>query len=238
MKRFPFVRQPVSVPYMKNDKELSQKVSLGFDAKEGWLGKANAALDALQEAKQFVISTIPLLEKKRIQPGVATALNFFFQLDDGADIERLRLEIAGRLKIILDGLFADGMIKIGDLRHKETGEQVGGYVNSFSNKFYPDKIVKKTYHTTSQDSEGNTIRHGAIHIHGNAIISRSLIHEYSHKYIQTKDYFYFKCEKVPQGDDKWQILPTKVYDPADHTQGYDNADSYAYLVDYIASTLV
>jgi hypothetical protein len=202
-------------------------LQLRFDDPAGAADKGLAMVNALNEAKEFLDIAIIVLERNERKQLIEFALTTFFRIPPKFH-EVIRTKIAGKLKIIRGGLSQDGVIKIGALTHRQTGKPVAGYVT------ISEKKATKYYHTSVGEGE-DAVRYGAIHIANNSITSNALIHEASHKFVQTEDYFYLQ----PGGSVKeWKLEPAEKYDEKDDVMGYANADSCAWLAWFIGVILL
>jgi hypothetical protein len=179
--------------------------------------QAIQAAETMKIAVNWIQWTILILTKKMYPETTRKVLSQCFQVKPEMT-EALRLFAVGKLENILNGLNLDVHLKIGDL-----GEKTSGYVNH-----YVEKEVDKPYHTKAEVNGQDRV-YGAIHLNATKIRVQTLVHEASHKFIQTSDYF--QLVQVEGKNFEFTVHPlAKDYDKDDITQGSDNADSYGWLV--------
>lgn len=183
---------------------------------------ANTAARHIEQAREDINTSITILNGT---PNVAKKHLESFFFCEPADAKK----IVAKLQLILTGLKGNQRIKIGTIPMSDTGTAAGAV-----------KVVQKLSLLAQPRDYYNTldgVTYGAIYLDPDSVRDeagpRLVIHEASHKFAGTSDYFYFDPVGL-RGD--FSLTPTKLFKkPMKEIQALDNADSYAWLCHKLAA---
>jgi hypothetical protein len=221
--KFPHPLDPLTHPSQPN-KTLT--FSFGNGNVSEYASNAQIAKDtaaSIQEALEGMETAIQLLNSNKPTSDVMKWVGqFFLQPDPG-----ICKQISAKFVLIRTGLSGNQRIKIGAISFKDQSNYAAGAVKKKPEPLKP-KHGMRDYYT----KPGNTV-YGAMYfdpdsISGTGAGSRLVVHEASHKYADTSDYFYFDGQGMNTSKPERVDMPIfKGGDP--YEKALSNADSYAWL---------
>jgi hypothetical protein len=180
---------------------------------------AAAASNALTNARLYLAKTLEVLDGPMGVFQKRFAQTYFLTGPDGLTGSNLA-RVKQVLLLTRNGLASDVTIKAGSNVGKGDGSPLGVVSRNET------KVVSQPYHNRfTKTQDGKTYTYGAIRLDEvrlrTELGAQTLIHEATHKYAGTADYYYFGSASG---------ATDKSYSQLSKEKALDNADSYAWFV--------